>query len=850
MLKRIFLFLIVIASLFFIGFTLWQSSSEEQAKASSMSLIADDAVLIFEVADARTFHAKLKQGSVLWPDLSGIDWFSGLDEGITDLDSIFSSTFRSRPDSSLSYSLSLHPSGKEKYGWLLCIPSQQVASGSLLDFMSSFGQGVQEERTYGESTIYSMSLEGEKLFAVQIEKAFYLSKEQLCLERHIRLGEGHILKYPAFARSYATKGTQSPAFLHIDWSRYSAVLSQDIKETADVHLKAGFAAWSTSDLLFDANSIYANGLIQSADSVGHLLQKYRGQGSGSFEALLEFLPSHTAQFKYHHISRLSAWGSFQSDSLTEIFDNGLLSISLEGGLSHGIQLIPLNEADLARAWLQKKSQSSADILGRTTYQNVATQELQNGYGIDLIPHDTVNALILNETLILCASSAELKDLLLHHRRGKTLSEDPHFQQLKDDIGDKSALFYYFNIGRCADLIKASCSAELASGLTQDLEQLQKFQALIIQYEPASDGLFHQNIMLRHNPVYKKESSSIWEIQLDSLRASGISLIKNHYTDQFDILVQERSNDLILLDNTGRELWSLDLGEEILSEIHQVDLFKNGKIQMAFNTASRFIILDRKGRMVDGFPVQLSDSASSELAVMDYDNNRNYRFLIATADGDLHNYDYEGKEVKGWKYSQDEEEIVGRIQHFVLGKKDYICTIGSEGSLRFIQRNGKLRFGGKELTVPSYDQGPYQIQRGKKIKECSILYQNGQQELALQSLEGANSIIHEEGLLWPGLQGQYSLSENAEIQILDLKGEQKRSISHGLDSGKLDLITREYIGLYDAETDLYYLYDNGSELMDGFPIPGEQAKLKDINLDGSLDLLICTQAGSISLFSLN
>lgn len=847
MLRRLFLTLIVLASLAFIGLTLWQSTQEKVQTTSSLSLLADDAVLILEVNDAKAFHSKLKNGSVLWPDLIALEWASSAEVMTSDIDSLLTRVYRQFPDSSISYTMSLHPSGKDKHSWLFCIPAALFSSSDLTDILSTTGYTLEKERDYDQASIYRLENGGNTYFALQSSLALYVGTSMLSLERHARMSNDNILNDQRFKKSYDTRGSQSLAHLHVDWNSYPNVLSRAIPRSDNEHMISGLGGWATSDLLFDANTIYSHGLIQTSDSMRHHLQKHRKQGVGSFEDILDLIPSTTACFNYQHISHLNNWAA-APDSIIGLMGHGFLqAFSEERQIT---TFIPINDETETSSWLKAMGGIESEIFGRRTWKGIPSQIFRSSYGESLFHSEVLLACIMNETLILSSDEATMKHLLLQHRNGRTIGNDEPFQQLQDDISDRSALFHYFNVARCKGLIKDLCSKELADQLSRHEEQLQKFQALIIQYEPAADGLFHQNIMLRHNPVYKKESSSIWEIQMDSLNQESLSLIKNHYTEQYDILVQDIYNGLHLFDNTGRLLWTVELGEEVKSSITQVDLFKNGKLQMAFNTDTRLVILDRKGRMVEGFPIQLSDTASSEVAVMDYDRNKNYRFLLATRDGQLHNYDRDGNAVKGWKYKADDEAIVGRMKHFTLRKKDYITTIGENGSLRFLERNGKLRFGGKDLSITSYDEGPYHILPGKKIRESSILYQNSQGELMQHNFEGANSLIHEEGQLIVGQKGKYVVDQDNLLKVFDLKGEEKRLIDHKIESSKLDYVGAKSIGIFEAETGLYFLYNQSGQLRDGFPIPGQHALLKDINLDGSTDLIISSAEGFITVYSLN
>ena len=77
------------------------------------------------------------------------------------------------------------------------------------------------------------------------------------------------------------------------------------------------------------------------------------------------------------------------------------------------------------------------------------------------------------------------------------------------------------------------------------------------------------------------------------------MVKNHRTKEKDIAVQDEENVAYLYSNAGTLYWK-QLSGRIQGAIQQVDLYKNGRLQMAFRTEDRFYILDRNGKVVPPF----------------------------------------------------------------------------------------------------------------------------------------------------------------------------------------------------------------------------------------------------------
>lgn len=189
----------------------------------------------------------------------------------------------------------------------------------------------------------------------------------------------------------------------------------------------------------------------------------------------------------------------------------------------------------------------------------------------------------------------------------------------------------------------------------------------------------------------------WESTLPTLRTETIQSIKNHNNGEYYVVIQDLENALHAVDARGRKMWSYSLNAPINSTIEAIDLYKNGKYQLAFTTTEGLYCLDLRGENVSGFPVTSSSTITCPLYIADYDNNKNYRFLFGTADGKLHNYHDEGEKTSGWKYN-GEGNVTSHCEHIKAGNKDYLFVAYQNRDVRLLKRNGKDRYTTR-LTLP-------------------------------------------------------------------------------------------------------------------------------------------------------
>lgn len=197
-------------------------------------------------------------------------------------------------------------------------------------------------------------------------------------------------------------------------------------------------------------------------------------------------------------------------------------------------------------------------------------------------------------------------------------------------------------------------------------------------------------------VVRKQGNSIKSIEEYSFKTSFTSnlsqlfTIRNHRTNNFETLVLDANDQLSLVDVNGKVKWTTQLDGKIIDGVSQIDIFKNGKLQILFNTKSKIYLLDILGRNVDNFPINLSGVATNQIVALDYERTKNYRLLIATNKG-IFNYDATGKRVSGFKFIRANLNVKGVIRHTVLSGNDYIMFNDEKGKLYFLNRKGEERY---------------------------------------------------------------------------------------------------------------------------------------------------------------
>ena len=287
---------------------------------------------------------------------------------------------------------------------------------------------------------------------------------------------------------------------------------------------------------------------------------------------------------------------------------------------------------------------------------------------------------------------------------------------------------------------------------------------------------------------------------------------NHRTKRKDIVVQDIANQLHLFSEEGKIIWKKQLNGPILGKVHEVDLLKNGKKQLAFATNNTFYILDRNGNAVTPFPKNFKGKITQPLSVFDYDKKRNYRFVI-TEGKKVSMYDRKGKKVKGFTFKKTKSDIVLPPKHIRIGAKDYIVIAEENGKLNVLSRIGKSRI--KVNKTFDFSDIPIAYE-GKKIV---VIEKNNQKS----SVDASGKITTKK--IDPSVPYYFSNHGKLTVSMIDNLlsiNSKSTELPFGIYSQPQIFIAnrRFYISVTEVQENKIYAYNSLGELQSGFPVFGK------------------------------
>jgi len=443
--------------------------------------------------------------------------------------------------------------------------------------------------------------------------------------------------------------------------------------------------------------------------------------------------------------------------------------------------------------------------------------------------------ILDDFIIFSDNATFLKSLISSHQNKTTLAANANYKailnQLSDDVSFQSTL----DSESLSEILNAVLNTNFSAA---DLLAY-KFSTLQLIKD---DQVVHLNALLQKNKPKgtDKKIREEFSLVLDADILSEIQFVDNHLTNQKDIVVQDIENHLYLISNQGVVQWKKKLPGPILGQIQQVDLYKNGRLQLAFATPKRVHVLDRLGRDVGPFPLKFNDDISQPLAIFDYDANRNYRFLI-TQKNSLLMYDGRGQRVKGFNYSS-ESNIENTPKHIRHRGKDYIVFMTGE-NLAILNRRGQVRVPVREaVEFSNQDLYFYNNQFTTLNKTGELIQVDSKGRVSRQTL---------------GFSAKTQMTASRKTLVAQWENylqvkDQKIFLDFGQKTPpKLFYLNDTiYINVTDLDSNTIWFYDSQGRALAGFPVYGTSTiDLANADMDKALEFVGQSSSTSIVMYQL-
>lgn len=318
-------------------------------------------------------------------------------------------------------------------------------------------------------------------------------------------------------------------------------------------------------------------------------------------------------------------------------------------------------------------------------------------------------------IVFGGSSAALELWIDKYIVNETLSNMPDFLAQQQKTGASGPASFLLNTAYLPAILKKIAKPEAAAANAGEVQLFMQTGFVGLEMRPGrhtgwlSVEAASQSASSRPRPM--ATSSILWKTPLAAPAAAAPSIVAPLGEGEALVFVQDTRNELYCLRANGAVAWRRQLDARILSRVQGIDFQNNGTACFLFNTADHIWLLDAEGHDMDGFPLKLQSPAVNGLTVVDFDENRQYSFFIASANGNVYGYDQFARPLPGWNPQSGVGQVKQPILHFQRQDKDYLVALSGSGRLSVFGRNGAARF--PALQLEGKFNGPPQVDAASK-----------------------------------------------------------------------------------------------------------------------------------------
>ncbi len=606
--------------------------------------------------------------------------------------------------------------------------------------------------------------------------------------------------------------------------------------------KVAFTSWSALDVAITPESFTATGITLATDSIPQLLNVFENQipQQNDVSALVPTDALGAVSFTFNDAEKFQKnlrvfRGEKEAVQTTGIFGSVSEAGSIQFKNETAIFIKSIDAAltnDALARFVSAKSEfreieistfSEPELFQKTFSPFINSKKANYVFQVE-------NFFVFTETEITA------QQIISDFQINNTLKNTSYFKNTATDLSTASSLLIFKLQGDFSESISEFFNAK--SGEAIKNISFEEFPLAALQFS-FDRNFAHVTLSCKEaGGTSKSVSGTVSEkfnLKLDNA-VLGTPQIFDNQNNGSNVVVQDVGNKLYFISESGKILWTKNLGAPILGTIESVNI--SGNRHLAFATKDGFYLFDRNGKEAKGFPIKFKDNVTQPLSVFDYDNNFNYRFVIVQGK-DVLMYDKTGKTVKGFGFNKAKSNIVQSPVHIRMGNKDYIVIAEESGKLNILSRVGKSRisvsknFNFSEIPIAEEDNTFVVITKENTKERIS---QDG--KISSQKLDVSSNY-------WFAINGNVKVT--LDDNLLRINGK-LTELPLGLYS-KPQLFTinrNSYITITETQEKKVYVFDKNGDLLNGFPIYGTSAaglgegngkNAKNIVVKGDVDRVI-------------
>lgn len=733
--------------------------------------------------------------------------------------------------------LALYEVGKDSYDFLLV--TQEIPRWPNLENTTN---KTIETLTYQNKTITKYSLEDSEAYSTTIGDTIIIGSSLMLLENVVRSEQG-IPANKTLEKLYHTSNPTKSATLFLNLDEPSAVLSSQLKDKNETN--TSFADWVSLDFSTNSDQLGLNGVAIAADSTKNFVNLFKGTTPLANKAPL-FAPLNAQAVFSYTFNDYQLFAKNQNTYLDRVKPIDTLFNTIEElGIiyTNNKKTVLLNSygAEGLAEFLNTDKTSSSTYQGSEIFTLGNSSLLTDNFTALLTDFESNFCTILENTFIFSETKEPLQTIVSNYKSSSSFDSSPVYKTAAAKLASESSILIVSKNSGVNFLAEKQLAPTLVNAIKKVDFKDHSFAAQIV----ADADFVHFNAFISKIGKTAKNNSvtPLFTLELDTDLAMDPQFVKNHRTNKQEVVVQDQNNFLYLISSEGKVLWKKQLGGRIQGAIHQVDIYKNGRLQLAFCTNNQFLILDRNGEEVPPFNKTFEGGNLNALAVFDYENNKDYRFVI-TQGKKVFMYNNKAAVVDGFTYTEAQSAIERAPRHFRISNKDYLVFQLEDKTLKILHRSGGDRL--KVSQKIDFSENEVFLYKNK--------FSTTNKKGVLHQIDTHGKLVSTNFNLSQD-HGMYTTSKTLvfmDDNILSIKGKKLQLELGVYTKPKIFYIyDKIYVSVTDIQSQKIYLFDSQAKSIPNFPVFGNSLiDLVDMDNDQKLEFVAKDQDNSLIVYKMN
>ena len=325
-------------------------------------------------------------------------------------------------------------------------------------------------------------------------------------------------------------------------------------------------------------------------------------------------------------------------------------------------------------------------------------------------------------LIFSNNLLQLKNLTIAIENEDTWTKSLRIKKMLDLSNQSANLSLFINTPRAWNSALSSLKPSWKDLASEHSFALRNLEFLALQFSAVDNKFYTSLTAYQPNAPNKRTPNEITTVQSSDFTGKILTkpyLITNHANRAKEVVIQDSTFQVHQLGSDFSSIWSRNIGERIISDISQIDYYKNGKLQIIFATKRQIHVIDRLGEYVAGFPKDIpGDRDLEHLSIIDYDNSKNYRYALANSKGEVYLTDKDVKALEGWSPMIFDSPLTQAPRHYRIGKKDVIVIIQTNGKVNTLERRG-FQMKNFPIDLKTNLEGDFFVRETNDLKTSAI-----------------------------------------------------------------------------------------------------------------------------------